>query len=165
LPCSLDRPPVNAVDAQHTVRPACAADAAALAAIDAASQVNPWSEDQFAALGSDAGSYTETALVSDRDGRVDGYVVFAQVLDEASVHRIAVDPMCRGRGLGQALLQEAMHHMQRSGASRCLLEVRRSNTVARRLYEANGFRLDGVRKDYYPSRGGREDALLMSRSL
>lgn len=165
MSCALDRPLIAAVAAQHTLRPARAVDAAALAALDALSQVNPWSEEQFAALGSDRGSYAETALVSDENGRVDGYVVFAQVLDEASVHRIAVDPECRGRGLGKALLQAAMNHMQRDGASRCLLEVRRSNTVARRLYEANGFRLDGVRKDYYPSRSGREDALLMSRSL
>lgn len=165
MSCALDLPLVAVVAAQHTIRPACAADAAALAAIDAGSQVNPWSEDQFAALGSDAGSYSETALVSDENGRVDGYVLFAQVLDEASIHRIAVDPDYRGRGLGQALLQAAMNHMQRSGASRCLLEVRRSNAVARRLYEANGFHLDGIRKDYYPSRSGREDALLMSRSL
>lgn len=165
MQCAPDRPLLTPVASQHTIRQACAADAAALAALDAGSEVNSWSEEQFAALGSESGSYSETALVSDENGRVDGYVVFAQVLDEASVHRIAVDPECRGRGLGQALLQAAMHHMQRSGASRCLLEVRRSNTVARRLYEANGFRLDGVRKDYYPSRSGREDALLMSRSL
>ena len=50
-------------------------------------------------------------------------------------------------------------------ARRCLLEVRRSNKAARRLYQGSGFALDGVRKNYYPKAGGREDALLMSREL
>ena len=92
-------------------------------------------------------------------------MVFAQVLDEASIHRIAIHPEQRGMGMGKALLQSAMEQMRRAGARRCLLEVRQSNTVALRMYEANGFGHDGVRKNYYPSPDGREDALLMSRTL
>jgi ribosomal-protein-alanine N-acetyltransferase len=165
VPCAPD--PVLAVSKaeSHTTRPAHAADVAALAAIDALSQINPWSEARFAALDSSASGCAETTLVADDHGQLLGYVVFAQVLDEASVHRIAVHPEHRGRGLGQALLRAAMEHMRRAGASRCLLEVRQSNATARRLYETNGFGLDGVRKNYYPAPSGREDALLMSRTL
>lgn len=149
----------------HAIRPACIADAAALAALDAGSQINPWSESKFAALGRGAGSSAETVLVLDDNGLAIGYVVFAQVLDEASIHRIAIHPEQRGLGMGKALLQSAMEQMRRAGARRCLLEVRQSNTVALRMYEANGFGHDGVRKNYYPSSDGREDALLMSRTL
>lgn len=150
---------------RHVIRPARSADAASLAALDARGQVNPWSESQFAALGREAGSSAETVLVLQSDGRAIGYVVFAQVLDEASIHRIAIHPEQRGLGLGKALLQSALEHMRRTGASRCLLEVRRSNAVARRMYEAHGFDHDGVRKNYYPTPDGREDALLMSLTL
>lgn len=140
-------------------------DAAALVAIDAGGQINPWTEKQFADICRGAGHCQETALVCCENDRVVGYVVFAQVLDEASIHRIAVHPAHRGRGMGRAMLQAAMEHMQRDGASRCLLEVRQSNTAAQRLYEGSGFCLDGVRKNYYPADSGREDALLMSRKL
>lgn len=165
MPCVPELPSVPVVAGQHAIRPACAADSAALASIDACSQVIPWSVEQFAAIASGAGVGAQTALVSETNGRVDGYVVFAQVLDEASVHRIAVHSRRRGRGLGRALLQAALEYAQRRGASRCLLEVRCSNAVARRLYESTGFSVDGVRKNYYPLRDGREDALLMSRNL
>jgi len=91
--------------------------------------------------------------------------VFSQVFDEGSIHNIAVAHADHRKGLGRLLLEAAVAEMVRSDARRCLLEVRRSNKAARRLYEDNGFALDGVRKNYYPKAGGREDALLMSREL
>jgi ribosomal-protein-alanine N-acetyltransferase len=54
---------------------------------------------------------------------------------------------------------------KQQGVRRCLLEVRESNTAARGLYETLSFQLDGIRKNYYPTTTGREDALLMSRQL
>lgn len=91
--------------------------------------------------------------------------MYSQVLDEVSVHNIAVRTSCRGRGLGQRLLLASLEHMKIAGATRCLLEVRQSNTAAQRLYQRSGFTLDGERKDYYPTHQGRENAWLMSRNL
>ena len=52
------------------------------------------------------------------------------------------------------------------GKTRCLLEVRVSNTSAIQLYEKLGFKRDGIRKNYYPTETSmREDALLMSLDL
>lgn len=147
------------------IRPAQRGDAHVMAAIDASGQIHPWTEAQFARVCAGESPLGESALVWADGARVMGYVVFALALGEASVHRIAVHPEHRGRGIGQALLQSAMAHLQGMGASRCLLEVRRSNTVAQRLYAGSGFCVDGVRKNYYPAQGGREDALLMSREL
>jgi ribosomal-protein-alanine N-acetyltransferase len=45
------------------------------------------------------------------------------------------------------------------------LEVRPVNTAAIRLYEAMGFHQSGLRQGYYQSANGREDALVMRRSL
>jgi ribosomal-protein-alanine N-acetyltransferase len=45
------------------------------------------------------------------------------------------------------------------------LEVRPSNAAARRLYADNGFNEVGLRRNYYPASKGREDALIMARSL
>ena len=149
----------------HAIRPACLADAGWLAAIDAEVSFNPWNERQFALVCGTTGGYRETALVAVEDDRLHGFVVFSQVLDEGSIHNIAVRPVHHRKGLGRLLLEAAVAEMIRADARRCLLEVRRSNKAARRLYEGNGFALDGVRKNYYPKEGGREDALLMSRDL
>jgi ribosomal-protein-alanine N-acetyltransferase len=46
-----------------------------------------------------------------------------------------------------------------------MLEVRPSNTPAQRLYRRYGFERIGVRRGYYPSHGGREDALVMRIAL
>lgn len=150
---------------QRTIRPARPADAEWLAVIDADVSFNPWTEQQFALVCSATAGYRETALVVEEDDQLHGFVVFSQVLDEGSIHNIAVHPAHHRKGLGRLLLEAAVEELIRADARRCLLEVRRSNKAARRLYEDNGFALDGVRRNYYPTQGGREDALLMSREL
>jgi len=149
----------------RAIRPARPADAGRLAAIDAEVSFSPWSERQFAIVCSSTSGYRETALVVDEDDTLHGFVVLSQVLDEGAIHNIAVPRAQQRRGLGGLLLESAVTKLQAAGARLCLLEVRRSNKAARRLYESNGFGLDGIRKNYYPTRDGREDALLMSRAL
>jgi ribosomal-protein-alanine N-acetyltransferase len=43
--------------------------------------------------------------------------------------------------------------------------VRPSNTRAVALYHSIGFNEVGVRKDYYPAGGSREDAIIMALNL
>jgi ribosomal-protein-alanine N-acetyltransferase len=45
------------------------------------------------------------------------------------------------------------------------LEVRSGNLVALSLYESVGFSRIGLRRDYYPSLLGREDAVVMGLDL
>ena len=94
-----------------------------------------------------------------------GYLAYSQVLDEASIQDVVVDPQCQGTGLGRRLLQASLEDMTRRGSVVCLLEVRASNAAAIALYGSCGFRLDGERRNYYPAEQGRENALLMSRQL
>jgi ribosomal-protein-alanine N-acetyltransferase len=54
---------------------------------------------------------------------------------------------------------------QKQQAEVCFLEVRRSNEGAINLYRSMGFVQIGERKNYYPSKSDREDALIMSRDL
>jgi ribosomal-protein-alanine N-acetyltransferase len=46
-----------------------------------------------------------------------------------------------------------------------LLEVRRSNTVAQKLYHSEGFHELGIRKGYYPTNEGREDAIILAKYI
>lgn len=149
----------------HTIRPARPGDASALAAIDARVNFSPWSAEQFGPACRGDIRARDWALVVEEDGRIDGFVVMARVLDEATIYSIAVDPPQQRKGLGQLLLTAALERAEQAGATRCLLEVRQSNSAARKLYKRNGFHLDGVRKGYYPAAAGREDALLLSKLL
>jgi ribosomal-protein-alanine N-acetyltransferase len=51
------------------------------------------------------------------------------------------------------------------GCHQIWLEVRESNVRARKLYERYGFAQSGLRRNYYPADGGREDAILMTLRL
>ena len=136
-----------------------------MAAIDAAVSLSPWSEQRLAVACLDERATGHVVRVIEEADVVLGFVVYARVLDEVTVHQIAVRADCQGRGLGQALLCSVLREMRRAGAARCLLEVRESNQPARRLYQRNGFSIDGVRKQYYVCADGRENALLMSVQL
>ena len=147
-------------------KPATPGDAPALAALDSLVNPCPWSERQFGdACAAQAAAGAERALVVSTDAQALGFVVYSRVLDEACIHNIAVHPSRQGCGLGRLLLDAALRRVMGEGATRCHLEVRASNGAARALYEKLGFRLDGLRKNYYTTAAGREDALLMSLPL
>jgi len=90
------------------------------------------------------------------DGEVVGYVLGWFAADQAEVLSIAVDPDCRTRGVGRALLDHFVATLALHGASHLLLEVRASNGAAIALYEAKGLMRVGVRRKYYAD---GEDAL------
>ena len=150
---------------QHNIRPAQPADVSSLAAIDSLVNPSPWRPGQFEQACSEPCEAGESALVLEEGGTVCGFIVFSLVLDEACIHNVAVHPGQQGKGLGRSLVAAALERLQRENVRRCLLEVRESNVAARGLYQALHFQLDGVRKNYYATAGGRENALLMSRQL
>jgi len=154
---------------KRELREADPEDANNLATIDAMVSTHPWSESQFIIACSNPTpsrgiSASENVRVLEIDDEIAGFVVYSLVLDEGSIQSIAVAPSWQGQGHAGILLQGALDILGSHGAQRCLLEVRASNTAARRLYDRFGFQQDGIRKKYYPSDSGREDALLMSKS-
>ncbi|MBU0910025.1 MAG: ribosomal protein S18-alanine N-acetyltransferase [Proteobacteria bacterium] len=80
-----------------------------------------------------------------------GYICCRSVAGEGEILKFTVIQDFRGQGVGNLLLQSALQRMAEEGASRCYLEVRDSNTIARNLYEKFGFRQIGYRRDYYSS--------------
>ena len=152
------------------LRPAAPGDAAFLSVIEGEASAYPWSGAQLATacgvdVSPDQSAHSERVLVVEQDGEICGFIIYTQLLDEGAIHNIAVSPACQRRGMARALLAEVLDIFARDGASRALLEVRASNTAAQRLYGSFGFERDGVRKNYYPSHGAREDAQLMSKPL
>lgn len=85
------------------------------------------------------------------------------IIDELQIDNIAVDRSFRGLGIAGQLLKVALRAAFDRGARTAVLEVRRSNLPAIRLYRSSGFSVVGSRPAYY--RNPDEDALIMSASL
>lgn len=92
---------------------------------------------------------------------VAGFCAFWKVLDQIHINNLAIAPEFRRRGLARQLLARVLHEAALLGAPTATLEVRRSNTAARELYEGAGFKLVGVRTSYYSN--PIEDALILTR--
>ena len=73
---------------------------------------------------------------------------------------VAVDPECRQKGIGHALVQSLIKEGEKKGAVFFYLEVRESNLAAQKLYEKSGFTVSGIRKNFYQKPA--ENALIMS---
>ncbi len=145
------------------ILPATAADLESMQALDG---LEPEESPSAAMLSAAAGAFDgKRALLAKDDEHLRGFVLCQQVFDEVTVLNILVTPSWRRRGLARALLSAALDESVSTGATRCLLEVRRSNRAALGLYERMGFLYDGVRKNYYPRGDSREDALMMSLEL
>lgn len=121
----------------------------------------PWSEGNF--HDSLNAGYSCWTCVYGQD--VIGYAVMMLAAGEAHVLNIAVARGWQGQGLGRSLMQHLIVLAQEYAATEIFLEVRPSNTVARKLYHGMGFNEIATRRNYYPSHGGREDAILMAMVL
>jgi len=80
------------------------------------------------------------------------------VADELHILDVATHPELRRRGYGRALMQQSLAYAREHSIRHVLLEVRRSNTPAIRLYRDQGFFAMGIRKAYYQD---NEDAVEM----
>lgn len=96
---------------------------------------------------------------------IDAYSVMTVGVGEAHILNICVRPEMQGRGLGRAMLEHLLELAVHHRADTAFLEVRPSNGVAVNLYEHAGFNCVGVRRNYYPAYNGREDALILAKSL
>ena len=133
-------------------------DLAAVAALEAACFSRPWSADALARTFSLPAA---RFFVAEEAGEILGYVGMLAVLDEGQILNIATAPHARGKGVASALLS-ALFAAEKE-LTFYTLEVRESNTPARRLYEKFGFLTDGRRRGYYTD--PTEDAILMTKKV
>jgi len=76
--------------------------------------------------------------------------------------RFAVEPTQQKQGIGKVLLDDVLVNSQQKKASTIFLEVRESNQRAIQLYQVAGFNEIGLRKNYYPTANGKENAVIMA---
>jgi len=94
-----------------------------------------------------------------------GYAILQIGYREAHVLNLCIDAPMQGRGFARLLLQHLETEAVAGDAEMIFLEVRPSNPRARTLYEQNGFNEISVRPNYYDGPSGREDAVVMAKSL
>jgi len=97
--------------------------------------------------------------------RLIGYAVMMLGAGEAHLLNLSIAASEQRRGHGSRLLQSMVGACRNCGARQLFLEVRPTNTAGRLMYAKHGFSQIAVRRGYYPSRTGREDALLLALDL
>lgn len=95
-------------------------------------------------------------------GEILGHAILSTVVDEASVLNIAVSPKAQRQRIGHQLMSDILQYAQSKDCVEVFLEVRESNRPAFTMYHQFGFNEVGIRNNYYPSKQGREDAILLA---
>jgi ribosomal-protein-alanine N-acetyltransferase len=98
-------------------------------------------------------------------GTLVAFAVVMRAVDEAHLLNISVVPERQRVGLGRTLLDFLGDQAHQAGMKRMLLEVRISNTQAIAFYRHVDFAEIGRRRGYYPASAGREDAIVMAKTL
>ncbi|MYW20732.1 GNAT family N-acetyltransferase [Streptomyces sp. SID2955] len=113
----------------------------------------------------------EDHLVAVAGGRLLGYVRITHPTPlAANAHVLAIQgfvvaEQARGRGVGRALIRAAVTEARRRGARRLTLRVLGHNTPARKLYESEGFAVEGVLPEEFHVGGAYVDDVLMGRGV
>jgi RimJ/RimL family protein N-acetyltransferase len=104
--------------------------------------------------------------VVEDDGRIVGRLSLSRDPHPSSQHvadlGLMVAEEYRRRGIGRALLEQAIRWAQESGVRKLELHVFPWNEPALALYEAFGFEREGLRRAHYARDGEYVDAILMA---
>ncbi len=145
----------------NTISSLSTADLTHAYAIEQLAHAFPWSEKTFAS--NQGERYLNLGLTVDET--LAAFAITQVVLDEATLFNIAVDPAFQRRGLGRTLLEHLISELEKRDVLTLWLEVRASNAAAIALYESLGFNEATIRRNYYPTADGREDAVIMALPL
>ena len=112
----------------------------------------------------DSFSKEQFAYVMMEGDRVIAYVslLFHGGTHYLRIYSIAVHPDFRGKGLGQALMDQTIRTANECKAAKITLEVKVTNAAAIALYMKNGFIPAGIKPCYYHD---GSDAIYMQRLI
>ena len=143
------------------LRPIMDSDLDQLMTIELRAYPYPWTRGIF----SDCLRHNYHCLLHEQDNIIIAYSVISVAVEEMHLLNLTVNPDYQGTGLGKRLLNTMEVIGRGLDAKECFLEVRPSNKAAINLYLNQGFNEIGLRKDYYPAKQGREDAVVMAKVL
>ena len=143
------------------LRPMREADLNAVLEVERSSYEFPWTR----AIFRDCLRVGYYCFVYETSAGLVGHGIVSIATEECHLLNICVHPEYQRRGFGRALVNFLLLFARRKRAKVALLEVRVSNAGAYKLYTQLGFDEIGMRKNYYPARYGREDAIILARDL
>jgi [ribosomal protein S18]-alanine N-acetyltransferase len=149
---------VAVIKPNESIRPMEKADIPWVMTIEQKSYEFPWSDGIF----SDCLTVGYHCFIMERNGEIAGYAIVSIAVEECHILNICIHERQRRQGLARRFMQYILEHARAAGALMAYLEVRPSNIVATSLYWSLGFEQIALRKDYYPTRFGREDALVLA---
>jgi [ribosomal protein S18]-alanine N-acetyltransferase len=136
------------------------ADLTAVCELETAAKMSTLGEAVFAQKLAEANSIMLVARLNNVVvGMFSGWVV----VDELEVDNLIVASFYQRKGIGLALMHQAIEKGLTLGAISAVLEVRENNLAAIQLYQSLGFVAEGRRRNYY--RDPTEDALVMRTLL
>ncbi|MCQ2518399.1 MAG: ribosomal protein S18-alanine N-acetyltransferase [Lachnospiraceae bacterium] len=137
------------------VRPATESDVSFISEAEKSLFVDAWSKKGIA---EEFTNEYAKLFIAEAGGAKVGYCIVIESFDEADIVRIGVMPEFRRNGFATSLLEYVFEDGDRKGIMFYNLEVRKSNSPARALYERCGFLLEGYRPGFYSS--PKEDAAM-----
>jgi len=143
------------------LRPMNGDDVSMVVDIECAAYPHPWSKGIF----DDCLRVGYCCWVIESAGEIVGHGIMSAAAGECHILNVCVHPHYQQRGLGRRLLRRLLSLGRTRNADTAFLEVRPSNPAAVALYESEGFSEVGIRRSYYPTGHGREDAIIMACPL
>ncbi len=142
------------------IRPMQEEDVDGIMAIEERAYDYPWSKQIFI----DCLRVGYCCWVIEKDELLVGYGIMTVAVGESHVLNLCVNPDYRSQGVGKQLMQHLLEVAYDYDVNMTFLEVRPSNFEAISLYMSLGFNEIGIRRNYYPAKSGREDALILART-
>lgn len=116
----------------------------------------PWSQTSIEEICQNKSALCRVCL--DKNGDVVGYYTMYIICDEGNINNIAVAKKMQKNGIGNILMQDMTNQAKILDIKALTLEVNINNIIAERLYEKFGFKIQGIRKNFY---NNTDDALIM----
>lgn len=145
----------------YNFRPMCEPDLVEVLEIEHTAYQFPWSDRIFR----DCLRVGYSCWVFEEDNRIIGYGIISVAVGECHILNLCIRPSNQRQGYGRVLLEFLLTIARDHNADVAFLEVRPSNETGLYLYRNAGFDDVGVRKNYYPHPDGREDAIILARTL
>lgn len=135
-------------------------DLDSMVVIEALGIEDPWTRKQLA-----ESIQNHRIRIAENETGIVGFLIYSTVLDESELLQVIVLPQYRRQGIGKSLMLDFFQELQTQQVEICFLEVRKSNEKAQSLYLKLGFKSIGVRRNYYKTPTGKEDAIIMRKEL
>ncbi len=121
----------------------------------------PWSREDFVKelISNKMAIY----IVVKQEDKVIGYGGMWHIINEGHITNIAVKSEYRKKGAGKVILSRIIEIALEKEMIGITLEVRMGNQAAIKLYTGYGFKMEGIRKNYYTDT--KEDAIIMWKTL